>query len=89
AAAIVWHTVVDAVAVYLAQRVNVYAAELSVFGMALLAVAFIFWARRSGLIPLENPDDDLSGELRPGSSRLRNRAFEDRISEEIDQSRYL
>jgi uncharacterized membrane protein YhfC len=89
AVAILWHTFVDAAAVYIMQRFNVYAAEAAVLGMAILALGYIFWVRRVGLLPEQNTKTGKPQESRSGSSRLRNRAEVDRISEDLDQSRYV
>ncbi|MGD8633137.1 MAG: YhfC family glutamic-type intramembrane protease [Anaerolineales bacterium] len=88
-AAILWHTVVDAAAVYIMQRLGVYAAEAAVFIMALLALGFIFWARRDGLLPVGDVGGDAPERLRPGSSRIRNQGETDEINEQLDQSRYV
>lgn len=88
AAAILWHSAVNAVAVYTVQRVNVYAAEAAVFGMAVIAVAFIYGVRRSDLVPVELPEEPDSGTLRPGSTRIQNHGKEARIEEQLDRSRY-
>ncbi len=88
AVAVLWHTVVDAVAVYIMQRIDVYAAEIAVFVMALMALAFIYWSRATGLLAVSDPGS-VDPKLRDGSSRLRNHSGEDRIGEGIDQSRYV
>jgi uncharacterized membrane protein YhfC len=88
AAAILWHAAVDAVAVYIMQRIDVYAAEAAVFVMALMALVFIYWVPRIGLLPIEVLNIDESEKLRPGSTRVKNRSAGDRIGENVDQSRY-
>ena len=87
--AILWHTVVDAVAVYIMQRYDVYMAEVAVFLMALLALGFIYWARRSDLLPIGKREVQGPERLRPGSSRPRNRGVVDENSDHLDQSRYV
>lgn len=87
--AILWHTVVDAVAVYIMQRWGVLSAEAAVFVMAVLALGFIYWARRSALLPAEGGESDDPGRLRSGSTRPQNRGKVDEISEQLDQSRYV
>jgi hypothetical protein len=71
------------------QRLGVYAAEAAVFIMALLALGFIFWARRDGLLPVGDVGGDAPERLRPGSSRIRNQGETDEINEQLDQSRYV
>jgi uncharacterized membrane protein YhfC len=88
-AAILWHAFVDALAVYLLQRVGVFPTELALSLLALCAGAFIFWARSSGLLPLHDRITRGPDGLRPGSSRVQNHAQQDQISEELDRSRYL
>lgn len=87
-AAILWHTIVDALAVYLLQRVGVFPTELALSLLAIGAAAFIFWAHRSGLLPVRDPVAEDPGARRSGSTRVQNRAEQDRISEELDRSRY-
>jgi uncharacterized membrane protein YhfC len=87
--AVLWHTFVDSVAVYIMQRFNVYAAEAAVFIMALLALGFIFWVRRSGLLPVGNNGTYAPENLRSGSSRSRIQGEVDEISAQLDRSRYV
>ncbi len=89
ALAIFWHTLVDAVAVYIMQRFSVYAAEAAVLVMALLAVIFIYWARSSGLLPIHMAGRYEPERLRSGSNRIPNQGDVNRISEDLDQSRYV
>lgn len=89
AAAILWHTVVDALAVYVMQRLGVYAAEAAVFVLALLALGFIYWVQRVGLLPEQNTKTGRPHAPCPGPSRLQNRAEQNRIGEDLDQSRYV
>src|SRR5690606_7872169 len=44
--AILWHTAVDALAVYLSQTAGILATELAILAMALLAAGYIWWAWR-------------------------------------------
>ena len=87
--AILWHTIVDAVAVYIMQRFDVYLAEVAVFVMALLALGFIYWAYRSALLPVGIEVDDGPARLRSGSSRPQNRGEADENSDHLEQSRYV
>jgi uncharacterized membrane protein YhfC len=89
AAAILWHTVVDALAVYLMQRLGVYAAEAAVFVLALLALGFIYWVRRVGLLPEHDTKVGKPEVPHPGPSHLQNQAEQNRISEDFDKSRYV
>jgi len=56
--AIIWHTGIDALAVYLAQTSGIITAESAIFVSTLIAVVYLFWQwRRMGISP--NPQKNL------------------------------
>lgn len=89
AAAILWHAAVDGFAVYLLQRFDVYTAEVSVFVMALLAVAFMVLARKSGWLPEVRGEPDVDQPGRSGSSRVGVDTDEANGRRDLEDSRYV
>jgi hypothetical protein len=84
--AIIWHTVVDAVAVYAASASGIYVAEVAIALMAGLSVLFLLRMRTDVLV--SNSIDIDPQDLPPGGFERREVAVENLPPDRLEDSRY-
>lgn len=84
--AILWHTVVDAVAVYAASALGIYVAEVAIALMAGLSVLFLLRMRTDEVV--SDPVDVLPQALDPGGVEMSEFVIEDLPPDRLEDSRY-